>query len=130
MNIDSLLQEAFFHDDALRATQLIDTARAQVAAAAHVDAFSMEVVVPDQPDETWLAEHVLRPLVYFCQSTGVPPPACAGVFVTFFRGEQLYCVLAAEVIAWSARQLGVDDKAILERYGTHEDEHSPRRAPA
>ncbi|HSN33723.1 MAG TPA: STAUR_1299 family protein [Ideonella sp.] len=129
MNIDPLLDEAFLSDEAGHATPAIDAARARVSNIANVGAFSLEVVVPDAPDEDWLRERVLRPLVYFCESTGVPAPACTGVFVTFFRGGRIHCVLGGEVIAWSARELGLDVQAIVDRSGTGEREHAARRAP-
>lgn len=129
MEIQSLLQEAFFDADAAQATRAIAEARERVSREAKVDAFSLEVVVPEQPDDAWLRDRVLRPLVYFCQSTGVPPPACAGVFLSFFHDARLSCVLGAEVIAWAAQALGLDTGALLDRFGTGESEHAAPRAP-
>jgi hypothetical protein len=126
MNIDPLLEEAFFDDEAVRATQSIELARDHVSKLAQLDAFSLEVVAPEFPDEAWLRERVLRPLIYFCQSTGAAPPACAGVFVTFFHRGRIKCVLGAEVLAWGAKQLGVDAQSLIDRYGTGEE---LRRAP-
>ncbi len=130
MNIDSLLKEAFFEGDAFSATPIIETARARVSAEANVDGFSFEVVVPDEADADWLRERVLRPLIYFGESAGMPPPACPGVFVTFFRGDRVYCVLGAEVIAWAAQQLGADEQALIREYGPGEREGAAPRAPA
>jgi hypothetical protein len=122
MNIRSLLEEAFYSAEASRATAAIAEARDAVSAAGRVDGYSIEVVVPDEVDEQWLRERVLHPLIYFCQSTGVPAPACPGVFLTFFHGDRLSCVLGAEVIAWAARELGEGEQALIDEYGTGERE--------
>jgi hypothetical protein len=73
---------------------------------------------------------VLRPLIYFCQSTGAAPPNCPGVFMSFFHGGRVYCVLGAEVIAWAAQQLAIEPQALIDRYGTGESEHAAPRTPA
>ena len=130
MEIKSLLQEAFFTDDATRATSAIEEARTRVTREAKVGAFSLEVVVPEQPDELWLRERVLRPLIYFCQSTGAPPPNCTGVFLTLFHHDRVHCVLGAEVLAWASAQLKIETQALIDRYGTAEHEHAAPRAPA
>src|SRR5262249_50971871 len=98
MNIEELLREAFLIDEPQRATTAIDEARRRIATEGKTGGFSLEVVVPDDPDEQWLHDHVLRPLVYFCESTGLSAPNCAGVFLSFFTRNRLYCVLGAEVL--------------------------------
>ena len=130
MEIKTLLKEAFHSDDAKIATTAIESARARVEAEAKVGAFSLEVVVPKRPDERWLRERVLRPLIYIAQSAGTPPPSCTGLFLTFFHRSRVYCVLGAEVIAWAAEQLGVFEQALIDQYGTGESEHAAPRAPA
>jgi hypothetical protein len=130
MDIKSLLGEAFFTDDAKQATSAIGQARARVTEEGKVGAVSLEVVVPEQADESWLHERVLHPLIYFCQSTGSPPPECTGVFISFFYGDRVYCVLGAEVIAWAAGQLHVEAQELADSYGTGEREHPAPRAPA
>jgi hypothetical protein len=106
VDIKSLLREAFVNDRAENATSAIDRARARVAEVGGIAGRSLEVVVPERPDEGWLRERVLGPLVYFCESTGAAPPSCAGVFMSFFYGGRLYCVLGAEILAW-ASELGI-----------------------
>lgn len=126
LDLQPLLDEAFFHAEVEDATRAIEQARERFSAAAHTDGFSFEVVVPPEPDDDWLAGRVVGPLVYFCESTGAPLPACPGVFVSFFRGRELACVLAAEVLAWARARLGLTDEELAERYGTHELETAPR----
>lgn len=130
MNIDSLLQQAFFVDDAMRATAAIEDAREQIMATDRVGAFSLEVVVPPQPDETWLREHVVRPIIYYCSSSGMAIPGCSGMFVTFFRDNKVYCVRAAQVVAWASKELGTDVDLLIEEYGTGETEHAAPRTTA
>ncbi len=130
MEIESLLEEAFYSDDEKSATSAIEQARTRASEQGKVDAFSLEIVVPESPDELWLGERILRPLIYFCESTGVPPPSCTGVFFSFFHGGRVRCVLAAEVVAWAARQLELDVETLADRYGTGEHEHAAPRVPA
>jgi hypothetical protein len=112
MDIKSLLRKAFFSDDAKRATSAIEQARAQVRESAPVDAFCLEVVVPRRPDEMWLRERALRPLVHLCTLIGSPPPDCAGAFIAFFHHDRVYCVLGAEVLAWASARLEIDPQAL------------------
>ncbi len=130
MDITSLLEEAFFAADEKSATSAIEQARALVSEQAKVDAFSLEVVVPENPDDQWLHERVLHPLIYFCQSIGAPPPNCAGVFVTFFSRGRVHCVLGAEIVAWADHELGLDAQALVDLYGTGERQRAAPRAPA
>jgi hypothetical protein len=130
MDIKSLLKESFHSDDAKLATLAIETARERIETEANTGAFSLEVLVPKVPDERWLRERVLRPLIYFAQSAGVPPPSCTGVFVSLFHRSRIYCVLGAEVIAWAAEQLGVTEQSLIAQYGTGETEQAAPRAPA
>jgi len=127
MDIRPLFDEAFYTDEASRATEAIARARDAVSAAGRLDGVSLEIVVPERPDERWLRERVLHPLIYYCQSTGASAPACPGVFVTLFHGDRLSCVLGAEVIAWAARLLGVAEQALVDEYGTHEREQGAPR---
>jgi len=123
------LNEAFLVDAQERATPAIEQARVRVAEEGKLDAFNFEVIVPDDADEAWLTERLIAPLTYFCQSSGAVLPACAGVFVSFFAGGQVHCVLAAEVIAWACQRLGLGPDDLVARYGTRESESAARRAP-
>ena len=124
MHIEELLDEALATGDEKRATSVIEQARGRVSDQAKVGAFSLEVVVPNRPDELWLRERVLRPLIFVCQLTGAPPPICAGVFLTFFRRERVYCVLGAQVIAWACELLKVGAHTLTDRYDTGEQSHA------
>jgi hypothetical protein len=129
MDIKSLLKESFHSDDAKLATLAIESARERIETVARTGAFSLEVVAPRVPDERWLRDRVLRPLIYFAQSAGLSPPSCTGVFVSFFHRSRVYCVLGAEVIAWAAIELGVSEIALIAQYGTGESEQAAPRAP-
>lgn len=126
MDLAPLFQLAFHATDVVDATQAIEQARARFSAEAKLDGFSYEVVVPGEPDRDWLAERLLKPLVYFCESRGSPIPACPGVFVSLFAGRRLYCIVAAEVIAWASRELGVDVAGLRMQYGLHEQDTTLR----
>jgi hypothetical protein len=126
MDLHALLQEAFLEDEARHATEAIDRAHAMLAQAANLAGFNFELSIPDGADDRWLEEQLVRALVYLCQSRGTPPPACAGVFVSLYVGERLYCILAAEVVAWASEQLHVSEDELADRYGTHETGAAPR----
>jgi len=127
MEIKSLLRAAFFTDDAKRATSAIEQARARVTDHAKVEAFGLEVTVPKRPDEVWLRERVLRPLLQFCKATGALPPSCTGAFVTFFHHDRVYCVLGAEVLAWASAELQMEPEALTERYSVTGHNHVSSR---
>jgi hypothetical protein len=69
---------------------------------------------------------ILRPLVYFCESEGRAIPRCAGVFLSLFVADALYCISGEEVIGWAGRALGLDAGELRDRYGTHEIETALR----
>lgn len=124
MEIDSLLNEAFLIADPMRATAAIDEARQRVATEGKLGAFSLEVVVPEDADDRWLEDRLLRPLVYVSESIGTPAPDCPGVFVSFFARGRLFCVLGAEVIAWAAARRRCSPAELAEAVTR------PRPAPA
>lgn len=128
IHLQPLYDEAFFHAEVQNATVAIEQARARFSEASRMDGFSFEVVVPEPEltDDAWLAGQLVAPLVYFCQSLGAPPPACPGIFVSLFAGRTLYCVIAAEVIAWASHEIGMSVEDLVERYGTHELGAEPR----
>ena len=128
IQLQSLLDEAFFQSEVESATRAIEQARARFSEASKLDGFSFEIIVPEVVDDAWLSGQLIGPLVYFCQSLGAPPPACPGIFVSLFSGSRLYCVIAAEVIAWAGRELGMSSDELIERYGTHEEDTSHPRA--
>jgi hypothetical protein len=118
--IDELLQDAFLSAKQERATAAIAEARAEITREGKLGASNIEVIVPSQPDEAWLQNELLRPLVTFCQSTGAALPDCAGVFVTLYAQGHIHFVLGAEVVAWACPLLGVHWRDLVERYGVDE----------
>ncbi len=138
MDLTPLWERAFLSGEAREANTLLAEARERCAALAPGarSVFSYEVVVPDAAGEAWLAETLLPRLVYHCESRRAPLPECAGVFVSAFVGDRLFCVFAADVIAFAREALGLDDAALVAAYGTGEVRHalrppapSPRTGP-
>jgi hypothetical protein len=119
LDLSPLLARAFLRADASRTNEAIAEAREGFAQAGE-RAFSWEIVVPAEPDRPWLEELLLRRLVYHCESSKAPLPACAGVFVSFFVGTELFCVPASEVVAFGAALLGQSPAALVARFGTGE----------
>ena len=120
LDLSPLLARAFFTAEATRATVALGEARALSSGR------SWEIIVPAEPDTTWLTETLLRKLVYFCDATRAPLPGCGDVFVSFFAGDRLCCVAAADVIAFAMETLGVSAEDLVKRYGTGEVRHALR----
>jgi hypothetical protein len=118
LDLSPLFALAFFTADAARATAALDEARGISGGR------SYEVVVPPEPDLAWFEGALVSKLVYFCESTRAPLPACAGVFVSFFAGERLHAVLVADVIAFACASLGVSPDELVRRHGTGEVRHA------
>jgi hypothetical protein len=124
LDLTPLFDRAFFTAEALRATPALAEAREQS------NGKSWEIVVPADPDHAWLEETLLRKLVYFCETSRAPLPACKGVFVSFFAGDRLYCVEAAIVIAFACEALSVTSEELVRRYGTGEVRHALPHPPS
>jgi hypothetical protein len=122
IDLNGLLQKAFFVEQVQNATEAIERARARFAAATKTAGLDFEAVVPPYPDELWVKERLLRPIIYYCDSEGLPLPACPGVFASLFLGDRLYCVAVADVLGWGCEQLGLGVEELHDRYGTHEIE--------
>jgi hypothetical protein len=120
LDLSPLLARAFLTAEAARANEAIEEARGESRGR------NWEVVVPAEPDADWLSETLLRRLVYFCESTRAPLPGCGNVFVSFFAGDRLCCVTAAEVIAFACETLAVSAEELVRRYGTGEVRHAVR----
>jgi hypothetical protein len=120
IDLDRLLQKAFFVEQVHNATEALERARTQFIADTKTGGVSFELVVPPAPDEPWVLERLLRPLIYYCESEGSPVPHCPGVFVSLFLGSTLYCVRVAEVLNWAEDQLTISVEELRDRYGTHE----------
>jgi CBS domain-containing protein len=126
MNLDDLTAQCFFETEVESATRALEGARQRYALMTHLDGFSFEVVVPDGAGEAWVHEHLVRPLIYFCESKGAALPGCAGVFVSLFVGRHLYCISAGDTLGWAQGELGLTIEELHQRYGTHESEHARR----
>lgn len=118
LDLSPLLALAFLTADAARANVALDEARAIAGGR------SYEVVAPPEPDLAWLEGSLVSKLVYFCEATRAPLPACAGVFVSLFTGERLFAILAADVIAFACEALGLSSDELVRRHGTGEVRHA------
>jgi hypothetical protein len=129
LNLAPLLAKAFFRADARNANEAIPVARAMFAAVPEAKSFSYEVVAPERPDTAWLEKKLLPRLVYHCESTRSPLPACAGVFCSLFVGEELYFIAAADVVAFGGAAFGAGPEELVRRFGTGESV-APLKPPA
>jgi hypothetical protein len=120
IDLSPLLARAFVTAAAVDANAALDDARAQA------NGRSFEIVVPPAPDAAWLEGTLLKKLVYFCETTRAPLPACGNVFVSFFADERLCCVAASDVIAFAGEALGLSVEEMVLRYGTGEVRHALR----
>jgi hypothetical protein len=118
IDLSPILARAFFTAGAADATAALDEARALSSGR------SWEIVVPAEPDAAWLEGTLLKKLVYFCETTRAPLPGCGDVFVSFFAGERLFCVAAADVIAFAGEALGLSTDEMVARHGTGEVRHA------
>lgn len=126
VDIERLLREAFFATNVGIGVDALAAAETRFAEIFCRPGASFEILVPIAPDAEWVREQVVRPLVYFCQSTGVPVPACPNIFVALFVGARLYCVTAYDVLTWASRQLRQTPDDWLAEFGTHERETTSR----
>lgn len=126
IDLEDLARRAFFSEQVVNASEAIERARRQFTAATHGGATSFELVAPAAPDQAWLEERLVRPLVYYCESAGTSLPACPSVFLSLFRGDRLCCIAVADVLAWAEAELGVGADELRARYGTHETETALR----
>jgi hypothetical protein len=122
VELDRLLGEAFFATELADASEALDRARTRYAETYHHPGSSFEVVAPPEPDSTWVRDRMVGPLLYFCQSTGIPVPDCPGIFVSLFIDRRLHCIAAYEVMSWAAQELHETPDDWLAKFGTHERE--------
>ncbi len=128
LDLAALLDEAFLVADATRANSALAEARAQFATDPSAKSFSYEVMVPEDADQAWFEGRLLARLVYHCESTRSPLPACQGVFVSLFIGDRLHCVAADKLVAFACERMGTTPEGLVERFGTGEVRH-PLREP-
>lgn len=120
LDLRPLLDRAFLFADAIQANAALSEARALFAAGAGGRSFSYEVLAPSSPTRAWLRDQLAPRLVYYCESSRAPLPSCAGVFVSLFWKDRLYCLPAHEVITFLSRALGLSSEALVACYGTGE----------
>ena len=134
LDLSPLWKRAFLEGEAREANQRLMDARAAFVALAPGkaggDPFSYEVVVPPEPELAWLADTLLPPFIYHCETRRAPLPECGAVFVSAFVGERLFCVAAAEVIAFAADLLKQSWEELVELHGTGEVRHPVQREGA
>ena len=121
-----LLEKAFFVEEVENASLAIARALEEFEDKNHAGARPFEVVIPSDADEQWVAEELVHPLLYFCESEGAVAPRCGGIIVATFVGRHLYAITAEDVIRWSSELLGRPIEQLREQYGTHEVETALR----
>ena len=120
IDLQPLFDDAFYAEEVQNASESFARALEKYEATQHVGARPFEVVVPDEPDEQWVREGLLQPLIYFCDSEGAVMPNCGGVVVLMFVGSQLYGIVADRVVRWASELLHVPPEQLTAQYGTHE----------
>src|ERR1700759_2413091 len=122
IDLSPLLAKAFFVEELQNASEAIERALGTFEQRTHVGARPFEIASPPDPDEPWLREGLVHPLIYFCESEGTPLPRCSGVIVALFVGRTLYGIAAEEVIRWASELLGASVEQLHDQYGTREIE--------
>ncbi|MEW5849604.1 MAG: STAUR_1299 family protein [Myxococcota bacterium] len=125
VDLKPLLEQAFYVAPAWKGTRALVEATQTYVATHGPDRFNYELVAPEKPDANWL-DTVARRLIYHCDSLDVPLPQCAGVFVSIFKGDQLYCLTAKTFLEQAARVLGVDLADLARTSGTQEAREAQR----
>ena len=120
IDLSPLLDKAFFVEEVQNASESIQRALVTFEQKYNQGARPFEVVGVDDPDNPWISEKLLHPLVYFCESEGATLPRCGGVIVTLFLGDQLYGITAADVLQWGSDVLGASIEQLDAQFGTHE----------
>ena len=120
IDLQGLLDEAFFAEEVQNASEAIERALDMFQDQTHVGARRFELVAPDEPDEDWLRSGLLQPLIYFCESEGASLPSCGGVMVALFVGSHLYAISAENVVRWGSDRIGAPIDQLRQQYGTQE----------
>jgi|GEM_PF-2552552 len=124
VNMLPILELAFFDAHAEEGTKALAQAREAYSQIYGPDRFNYELVMPPQPDTSWL-EGVLRRLVYVCDSMDLPIPDCPGVLVSIFHGDRLSCLAAKVLLEQSASILDLSVNDLAQVFGTHESHSTP-----
>jgi hypothetical protein len=81
---------------------------------------SYEMVLDPRATFASFAADLLPRLVYHLESIGARPPACKGVLVAIFDGEDLHFVQAGDLVARAADLSSVPVEELFRRHGTGE----------
>ena len=122
IDLSPLLEQAFFVEEVQNASEAIERALETYEQMTRAGARTFEVVAPEEPNQSWLVEELVRPLVYFCESEGSPVPRCGGVIVAMFVDRRLYAIAAEQTLLWCSDLLQASAEQLREEYGTHETE--------
>jgi hypothetical protein len=121
IDLQPLMSRAFYDEKVGRtATESLERVGNEFARRTNQEGFHYEVVVPQVPDEEWVRERLLHPLVYFCDSRGSPIPQCPGVYLAMFVGDRLYGISAADMLVWASETFNLSPDELERQYGTHE----------
>lgn len=126
IDLSRLLERAFFAEEVENASEAIERAQQKFEQVTRTGARAFEIVAPGAPDEAWLREQLVHPLVYFCESAGVPVPTCSGTIVALYVGRWLYGIPAEDVIRWASGLLNTSIEQLRGQYGTREVETALR----
>lgn len=121
-----LFETAFFVEEVQNASESIERALETYEANTHTGARVFEVVAPDDPDDAWVDDKLVRRLVYFCESEGSPAPRCGGVIVALFHAASVYGITAEQAVRWGSGILGLAPDELRQRYGLSEAETAQR----
>jgi hypothetical protein len=81
---------------------------------------SYEMVLDPRATFASFAADLLPRLVYHLESIGARPPACKGVLVAIFDGDDLHFVQAGDLVARAADLSSVPVEELFRRHGTGE----------
>jgi len=126
LDLNRLLAKAFHAAEVTNATESLQQASRKYLELFKADGMGFEAAPPAAPDEEWARERLLRPLVYYFESSGRTFPDCRGAYVALFVGSTLHAIAVDQVIAWAGTDLGISAEQLHELYGTHEAETALR----
>jgi hypothetical protein len=114
---EALLATAFHRARAADANAELDAIRSHGREEGGVELLSYEILVPASDPMRHLVEAVLPKLVYFLDCRGAKLPRAAGVFVSLFFGDALYCLEAADLIEALVKHTGLAPDEMVKRWG-------------
>ena len=128
VDLSRLLEKAFFEEKAVHnASECVARALEKFEAQRQAGARVFEVVAPrEEPNEQWLRERLVHPLIYYCESEGLSVPRCAGVIVALYVGTGMHAIAAEDVLGWASEILAETAEELRDEYGTHEGESALR----